>query len=75
MAMPRSDLPHVSRLDPKVAHEAVEAMGRAYDKAEGMETGISYTATWVEMLEAALSVLGDPPGRPWGVVTDRKAKP
>lgn len=61
MSMPRTDLPHVSRLDPPVAHEAVEAMGRAYDKAENTTTGISYTATWVEMLEAALAVLANTP--------------
>lgn len=56
MSMPRSDLPHVSKLDPQLAHEIVQAMGQAFDKAERATTGISYTATWVEMLEAALAV-------------------
>jgi hypothetical protein len=55
MSMPRSDLPHVSKLDPRLAHEMVEAMGEAFDKAEHATTGVSYTATWVEMLEAALN--------------------
>jgi hypothetical protein len=56
MGMPRSDLPHVSKLDPDLVHNMVEAMGKAYDKAEKTSTGISYVATWVEMLEAILEV-------------------
>jgi hypothetical protein len=56
MGMPRTDLPHVSKLDPDLAHEIVTAMANAYDKAEKTSTGISYVATWVEMLEAALEV-------------------
>lgn len=51
----RTDLPRVVALGAK-ADRAVEAMDAAFQKAENYG-GISYWATWAEMLEAALEEL------------------
>jgi hypothetical protein len=63
MSMRRSDLPHVTALDDTTQRMAVDAMWRAYNKAElrgqapDTTCPMSYVATMVEMLEAALNVV------------------
>lgn len=67
MSMQRSDLPHVAKLAPEVQRQAIDAMWRAYLRAEkstleGPYANYticppSYVATMVEILEAALETL------------------
>lgn len=63
MSMHRSDLPHVSALPVSTQRMAIDAMWQAYNKAElrgqfsSEQCPVTYVATMVELLEAALNVV------------------
>jgi hypothetical protein len=67
VSMTRSDLPHVERLAPDTQRAAVDAMWRAWSRAErevvlsdDAACPVAYVATMAELLEAALAAVDRP---------------